>query len=256
MAQESGDRARRAMAFGSQAATYARYRPDYPVALLHWGLAGVRNAEDLRVLDLAAGTGKLTGGLVALGVDVVAVEPDPAMLAELIELFPQVTALPGSAENIPLPDASVHAVFVGQALHWFDLDRALPEIGRVLRPGGCLVAAWNTHDGQVPWVATMAEMAGTESWQGKQPDPLVDEFGVALAPFGTVEMRLFPHQMPRTVESQVQSISTYSRLLTSPPDERAERLAEIRRFLRTNPATADGEFAVPMITTGLRVTPG
>jgi ubiquinone/menaquinone biosynthesis C-methylase UbiE len=186
---------------------------------------------------------------------VVAVEPDPSMLAQLTRLFPAVTALAGSAEDIPLPDASVHAVFVGQALHWFDLDRALPEIDRVLLPGGSLVAARNTHDGRVPWVATMAEMAGTESWRGEGPDPLTDEFGKALTRFGTLTQELFPHQVVRTVESMVSGISTYSGLLIRTPDERAAGLAEIRQFLRTNPATATGEFTVPMVTTAIKLTP-
>jgi SAM-dependent methyltransferase len=256
MDHESDVRARRASSFGSQAATYALYRPDYPVALLDWGLTDVRDAADLRVLDLGAGTGKLTGGLVELGIDTVAVEPDPAMLAQLTELFPGVTALAGSAETIPLPDASVHAVFVGQALHWFDLDRALPEIGRVLRPGGSLIAAWNTNDGRVPWVAELSELAGTESWQGEKPDDLDNEFGSALGRFGTLTRETFPHQMVRTVDSLVNSIGTHSAMLVATPEQREARLGPVRRYLLANPLTAQGEFAVPMVTMAMKITPG
>jgi len=140
------EQARRASSFGSQAAAYAQYRPDYPADLLSWALAPLRGTGRLRVVDIGAGTGKLTGGLLGQDVDVVAVEPDPAMLAELTSRFPDVAAMSGTAEEIPLPDSSVHAAFAGQALHWFDLDRALPEIGRVLRPGGFLVAMWNSYD--------------------------------------------------------------------------------------------------------------
>src|SRR6202034_921579 len=113
----------------------------------------------LRVLDLGAGTGKLTAVLLGLGAQVTAVEPDAAMLGELRRGLPAVRALPGSAERIPLPDASVDAVLCGQALHWFDLSRALPEIARVLVPGGALGGLWNSDDDRVPWVAGLQEAA-------------------------------------------------------------------------------------------------
>src|SRR5436305_7874146 len=138
--------ARRASSFGAQAADYDEHRPDYPLAALEWSLAPVGSAGP-RVLDLGAGTGKLTGGLLALGLlDVLAVEPDAEMLGELTRRFPEVDARPGSAEDIPLPDDSVDAVLAGQAMHWFDLARALPEITRVLRPGGVLAGLWNRPD--------------------------------------------------------------------------------------------------------------
>ena len=98
------EHARRASSFGSQAAAYAEHRPDYPADLLAWALEPLRGTGRLRVLDIGAGTGKLTGGLLGQGVDVVAVEPDPAMLAELTSRFPDVDAMPGNAEEIPLPD--------------------------------------------------------------------------------------------------------------------------------------------------------
>src|SRR5262249_54933891 len=126
--------------FGTAAGAYAEHRPDYAQAAVSWAL---ETAPGPRVLDLGAGTGKLTGTLVALGVDVVAVEPDPAMLAELHRSLPAVRALPGSAESIPLPDASVDAVLSGNAMHWFDMDLAGPEIARVLAPGGVLAGLWN-----------------------------------------------------------------------------------------------------------------
>jgi SAM-dependent methyltransferase len=242
--------ARRAASFGSQAAEYAEFRPDYPVALLDWGLATVRDAVNLRVLDIGAGTGKLTAGLHALGVRVVAVEPDPAMLAELRTTLPAVEARPGTAESIPLPDASVDAVFVGQALHWFDLDRALPEIGRVLRPGGSLVAAWNTYDDRVPWVAEMCAVvdAVSRSVHIGAPKPPLDEFGA-------VDEAEFAHHTVKTVETMLSTVATQSSMIVSTPAERDQRLAELRRFLLTNPATAEGEFIVPIMTRAVRVTP-
>jgi SAM-dependent methyltransferase len=251
---ESDAHARRASSFGTQAAAYAEYRPDYPAALVDFGLsdlrASVHDQAEPRVLDLAAGTGKLTGGLVAQGVDVVAVEPDPAMRAQLTSRFPDVRALFGTAEAIPLPDDSVHAVFVGQALYWFDLDRALPEIGRVLRPGGSLVAAWNADDDRVPWVAELSRLSGAPAWNGEldPPHPRFERFGV-------VEQRMFPYQSAQTVDHLVNTVATYSWILVSTPERRAAILERVRRFLLTNPVTAGGEFAMPMVGIGMKVTP-
>jgi ubiquinone/menaquinone biosynthesis C-methylase UbiE len=112
------------------------------------------------VLDLGAGTGKLTAVLLSLGADVTAVEPDPGMLAEFRRALPGVRSLSGRAEAIPLPDASVDAVVAGQALHWFDMDRALPEIARVLVPGGVLAGLWNVDDDREEWVAGLAIASG------------------------------------------------------------------------------------------------
>src|SRR4051794_41052871 len=142
------ERLRHASSFGAAAVAYAEHRPDYAQAAVGWALEPV---PGLRVLDLGAGTGKLTATLVALGAEVVAVEPDPAMLAELRHSLPVIRALQGSAEAIPLPDASVDAVLAGNAMHWFDMATAGPEIARVLTPGGVLAGLWNVMDDQTDW---------------------------------------------------------------------------------------------------------
>src|SRR5260370_39362276 len=133
---------------------------------MRWVLEAVGGiGRPLDVLDLGAGTGKLTAQLAALSTDagqvhVVAVEPDPQLLAELRAQLPGVTAMAGRAESIPLLDGSVDAVLAGQAAHWFDFDRALPEITRVLRPGGVLGGLWNADDARVAWVAGLHEASG------------------------------------------------------------------------------------------------
>jgi ubiquinone/menaquinone biosynthesis C-methylase UbiE len=132
---EQDERLRHGSSFGAAAAAYAEHRPDYALAAVRWALAP---APGRRVLDLGAGTGKLTAALVALGAEVVAVEPDPEMLAELRRTLPTARALPASAEAVPLADTSVDAVLAGNAMHWFDMDVAGPEIARVLAPGGIL----------------------------------------------------------------------------------------------------------------------
>ena len=240
---------RRASSFGSEAAAYAKYRPDYPRDLLVWALRPVRDAPGLRVLDVGAGTGKLTGGLAALGVDVVAVEPDPAMLAELTGRFPDVEALLGPAEDIPLPDGSVNAVFAGQALHWFDLDRAFPEFRRVLRPGGALTAVWNTYDDTTEWVAEFCDLSETVRRSGQTIT------GEILEPFGTTEVVEFPHHCRHTVDSLVNNVATHSQMLTSTPEHRAAVLGRTREFLLGNPVTGNGEFDIPILTFAVRATP-
>jgi len=243
------EQARRASSFGSQAAAYAEYRPDYPADLLSWALAPLRGTGRLRVVDIGAGTGKLTGGLLGQDVDVVAVEPDPAMLAELTSRFPDVAAMSGTAEEIPLPDSSVHAAFAGQALHWFDLDRALPEIGRVLRPGGFLVAMWNSYDDRVPWVAEFCKISGSVARSGE------DVKGDILDALGRTETVEFPHRARRTVDSLVATVATQSAILVSTPEQRARTLGGVREFLLANDATRHGEFDLPMLTFAIRATP-
>ena len=141
-----------AQAFGSVAGEYERARPSYPpeaIALLRREL-GI--GPGARVCDLAAGTGKLTRLLVSTGADVVAVEPVAGMREQLAEVLPDVEALDGTAEAMPLPDESVDAVTVAQAFHWFRFDEALAEIRRVLRPGRGFAILFNERDERVDWV--------------------------------------------------------------------------------------------------------
>ena len=137
----------RAHSFGAVAAAYDAGRPTFPADALTWILGPGR----LQILDLGAGTGKLTAVAAALGHDVVAVDPSEEMLS-LCRRIPGVDTMVGAAESIPLAHGSVDAVIVGQAFHWFDHARALPEIARVLRPHGVLGLLWNNYDTVVPWV--------------------------------------------------------------------------------------------------------
>src|SRR5882757_2908994 len=239
---------RRASSFGSQAADYAEHRPDYPAAAVEWALAPV-SAERPRVLDLAAGTGKLTAAITALGFEVVAVEPDDAMRMELSALMPAVTALAGTAEKIPLPDASVDAVLVGQALHWFDHEHSLPEIGRVLRPGGVLAGLWNDDDFSVEWVAGL-DRIHTSNIPGDESRGVV--LPVELGPFGEQERVEFPHRQRRTAESLVATATTHSLFLTMPELERGQTLDRMLAYLKSRPETAEGEFDFPLRTIVLR----
>ncbi|MBL7488524.1 class I SAM-dependent methyltransferase [Frankia sp. AgB1.9] len=248
---------RLASSFGSAATAYAEHRPDYAHDAVRWALAP---APGPRVLDLGAGTGKLTAALVALGADVIAVEPDPAMLAELRRALPAVRALPGSAEAIPLPDGSVDAVLAGHSLHWFDMAVAGPEIARVLAPGGILAGLWNVTDDRVDWVAGLARVGGSaalgrrdrlSTWRTATADLYLPRTGVA-ARFGSPEQAEFSHGQRRTAESLVSKIATHAGLLVMPAQEQQATLDRIRAFLASTPDTAQGEFTLPMLTGVLR----
>jgi SAM-dependent methyltransferase len=245
---------KRASAFGEVAAAYAEHRPDYPIDGIRWALAGARRTP-VRVLDLGAGTGKLTGGLRSLGLEVIAVEPDTGMLGELTRRFPAVPAVAGTAERLPLAGATVDAVLAGQAFHWFRLDPALTEIARVLRPGGVFAALWNYDDERVEWVGQLDKLAHTSASHLHSPGTGLfgrgDEFPVHQA-FGSFERRYFRHTRRHTAESLTSTLGTHSHTIVIPPQERAEVLARVRAFLESRPETGKGEFELPMRTTVLR----
>jgi SAM-dependent methyltransferase len=255
---EQDERLRHASSFGAAATAYAEHRPDYAQAAVSWALD---LAPGPRVLDLGAGTGKLTATLITLGAEVVAVEPDPAMLAELRSGQPAVRALPGSAEAIPLPDASVNAVLAGNAWHWFDMAVAGPEIARVLVPGGILAGLWNVLDNRVGWVAGLEQVSGhgaiglrdtLSSWRAATAELYLSGRG-PVTWFGAPEQAEFPHGQRRTADSLVATLATRAGMLVMPERDREAALGRIRAFLASRPETAHGEFTLPMLTGVLRV---
>lgn len=225
---DPGSRADRAASFELGAAQYASTRPSYPEAAVDWLLPdGAR-----RVLDLAAGTGKLTERLVERGLDVVAIEPSDAMRAQLADAVPAARALPGTAESIPLPDAGVDAVLVAQAWHWFS-PAAQPEIARVLRPGGRLGLVWNVRDGSVDWVGRFTEIIHRgDTLDHSYREPRLD------ASFTDVEHRTVPWADRIPTASLRPLAASRSYLLTLPEARREELLAEIDELVATHPALA------------------
>jgi SAM-dependent methyltransferase len=166
---------------------YDRGRPGYPREAIEW-LLGVK---PLDVLDLGAGTGKLTGALLDAGHRVVAVEPLAEMRAILTSSLPAARALAGSAERLPLADDSVDAVTVGAAFHWFDQRAALAEIARVLRPPGVLGLLGNGFDTSLPWVAHVREILGPPAIEKPGHWPSGEDLGEI---FAEVEDRELPHR--------------------------------------------------------------
>ncbi len=254
---ERNERLLHSSSFGAAAAAYAEHRPDYAQAAVGWALDA---APGTRVLDLGAGTGKLTATLVASGADVVAVEPDPAMLTELRHALPSVRALAGSAEAIPLPDASVDTVLAGNAMHWFDMAVAGPEIARVLTPGGVLAGLWNVLDDRVDWIAGLARVSGRAAigprdtlsrWRTATADMHVPDTGVAR--FGAPQQAEFPHGQRRSADSLVATLATRAGMLVMPKAEQEATLGRIRSYVASRSETAHGEFTLPMLTGVLRV---
>jgi SAM-dependent methyltransferase len=244
--------------FGAAAAAYAEHRPDYAQAAVRWALG---QAPGSRVLELGAGTGKLTAALVELSAELTAVEPDPAMLAELRRALPAVRARPGSAETIPLPSSSVDVVLAGNAMHWFDMDVAGPEIARVLVPDGILAGLWNVLDDRVGWVAELERVSGSaaigprdtlSNWRAATADAHLPSSG-RVARFGSPKRAEFPHGQRRTADSLVATLATRAGMLLMPKQERDVTLRRIRAFLASRPETARGEFTLPLLTGVLRV---
>lgn len=165
------------------AAAYEVARPGYPAAAVEW----LTGAGPLDVVDLGAGTGKLTRQLVAAGHRVVAVEPLSEMRAVLGRAVPATRVVEGCAEAIPLPDASADVVTVAQAFHWFDQEVALVEIARVLRPEGRVALTWNVRDEREEWVAELSDAMGGRT--GVEHAAAIDASGL----YGTVEQACFDH---------------------------------------------------------------
>nr|QZS07499.1 hypothetical protein [Micromonospora endolithica] len=221
-----------ALSFGAAAAEYDRFRPRYPEEALRWALDGL--AAPARVVDLGAGTGILTRGVLALGNQVVPVEPDPGMRAQLAAATPGTTALAGSAEAVPLPDGSADAVLVGQAYHWFDREPAHAEIARVLRPGGTFAPIWNTRDEGVDWVAELSRVAHL----GDNAGDVVEKYADLGPAFTPVELGEFVHTATLTPDEVVAMLHTRSYWLTATPAERERVDRELRDLFATHPDLA------------------
>ena len=222
---------RRALSFGAAAEAYAAARPTYPVDALRFVLP----PDARRVLDLGAGTGKLTSVLLDLGLDVVAVEPDDAMRS-LID--PRAQVLKGSAEDVPVADGSVDAVVVGQAWHWFDEALALQSVRRVVRPGGTLGLLWNVLDDSTGWPRDLADEIGMEDRLSLVND--TDEQPTD-ATSGRWQRQLFPHRQAADAELVVSNLASRSIVIVMPDAERTIHLDRVRDLV------PDGSFVVPWV---------
>jgi SAM-dependent methyltransferase len=215
------------------AGVYERGRPDYPAAAIARMVEMLALRPGRTVLDLAAGTGKLTRLLVPSGANVVAVEPVREMRAELERRLRGVAVLSGTAERIPLTDAYVDAVTVGQAFHWFKIDDALREIHRVLRPGGGLALVWNARDERNPLQAALSEII--DPLEGDTPRRRQRNWKTMLADSGLFERcerKLFEHEQVVDEQGVVDRVLSISFIAAASEAVRAEAEARVRELVR------------------------
>jgi SAM-dependent methyltransferase len=203
--------------FGPVADAYDRARPSYPVEAVSW-LTGAGSSV---VLELGAGTGKLTEMLHGNGHDVLATDPLAAMLGVLAQQLP-VQPVVATAEQIPLRSRSVDLVVAGQAFHWFDHDRALPEIARVLRPGGYLALVWNTYDESIPWVRRLKQLISPTIDNDARANPFME-----TPYFGFVDKKQFRFWQPHTARSLADLARSVSHVATMNEHNRASVLAKV-----------------------------
>jgi SAM-dependent methyltransferase len=245
------DRDRRAASFSQVAEVYERARPGYPQAAIEWLLG----AEPLDVLDLGAGTGKLTAALLAAGHRVTALEPLDEMRAVLAANLPEATTIGGRAEEVPLADASFDAVVAGSAFHWFDREPALAEVARLLRPPGVFGLLGNRYDTSVDWQRRLRKLGGggaaiyrADHWPSR---PELRER------FAEVEDgKAFPH----AVEIDAAAIRDYhastSWVATMEPAEREAHMASIDEFFATDPELRGRDHATLHWRTPVRAARG
>jgi SAM-dependent methyltransferase len=240
----------RRLTFGAHAEEYDLARPEWPLAVASWFVP-----EDARfVVELGAGTGKLTRAVAELGVRVVAVEPDARMRAVLER--DGFEGVHGSAEEIPIADGAADAVVAGSCVHWFDLEKALPEIHRVLRPGGCFAFGWNGRDGRHPTIARMNEAISSRApdrtgWRGRDWESEMTSAGL----FGNVERATFEHvhELPR--EALDAHLWSYATIASLPEPERVQVFADVAEILDADPEVRDGErLRLPFAVRAFRAT--
>ena len=240
----SNEAEQRRQSFGAQAAAYTKYRPGYPAEVFDYLLASVPvGARPPDVVDMGAGTGQLSAGFVERGCHVTAVEPDARMLEVLIGRTGVAAAVEGSAESMPLPDSSADVVAGSQMWHWVDADRAVPEIARVLRPGGVLSIIWSLRDDSADWVKAMeevVELPDSYKWFRSNDVPTLAD------PFGAMQLREFRFTQTSTADDLVGLVGTFSHVALS--DRRTEILDGIRDLTRTHPdLVGKATFDVPYV---------
>lgn len=232
----------RALSFGQVAGLYDRIRPTYPKSAIEWALGTAPRS----VVDLGAGTGLLSRVLHAAGHRVIPVEPDDDMRAQLEAASDGLEARKGSAETIPVDDASVDAVVAGQAYHWFDKVRAHPEIARVLKPGGVFAPMWNVRDESVPWVSELTEVAGLGGDGSTYAAQLVSDFGPL---FARPDRETFRHATTLTPDDLLTLVKSRSLYLTATAEQRTQLDAAVIGLTKRHPDLKGREhFDLPYVT--------
>jgi SAM-dependent methyltransferase len=225
---------------------YERARPSYPPAAVAFLVDELGIGPASTVVDLAAGTGKLTRLLVPTGAKIIAVEPVEAMRTKLRDVVPGIEVRAGAAEALPLADGSADCVTVAQAFHWFRPAEALAEIGRVLRPGGGLALLWNARDASVPWVARINQAIRWNRGQIPQYDDGAEDWAALVAGatvFTPLQFTSFRHDQEMDLPLLLDRVSSTSYIAALPDDDRARVLDEVRDVVAE--AKLADRFALP-----------
>lgn len=238
-------RKQHARSFGSVADVYESARPGYPAEAVAW----LARPDEPRVVDVGAGTGKLTRLLVAGGHEVVAVDPSDQMLRVLRTAAPGVEALVGSGEHLPLADESADVVTFAQAWHWVDPQAASTEVARVLRPGGQLGLIWNLRDERVDWVRELgtAMRADGDQYADQMADPTVHE------PFGEPDRAEFEWNQRLSRDELVELVRSRSYFAVMTADDQRRTLLAVRRVLDTHPQIVGSvSLSLPYVSLAFR----
>ncbi|MCR2812144.1 class I SAM-dependent methyltransferase [Microbacterium sp. zg.Y1090] len=236
-----------ATSFGGATGEYEAGRPDYPLDAVRWLLPTI-DGRAVRVVDVGAGTGKLSRGLRDAGADVVAVDPDPGMLDALRATSSGIPAFVGRGEDLPLPDDSVDAVVFGQSWHWVRPPAASAEAARVLRPGGVLGLIWNIRDEAVEWVARMGSIMDGSAAERM----LAAGHPPVSSPFGPLEEETWSWSRPMTRFDLRAMAFSRSHVITASDDERARIDAELADLFDDIGAVGDEVVDVPYLTYAFR----
>ena len=234
-------------AFGRTAREYELGRPEWPVEFLDQVVAKLGMGPEAAVLDLGAGTGKLTRALVPRFARVIAVEPDDAMRAVLEEVVPGAESLPGSAEAIPLADGEVDAIFTGEAFHWFATTETLRELARVLRPRGRLAILWNIFQDETPPLSPEAKALLDDAFErGGVPGlakVLSGRWREAFSGSSFEELREeeYEYELDVDRETFVARMLSVSSIAVQPEEDRTAFAERLREFL---PAETRQRFRV------------
>ena len=236
--------------FGHTTELYQRIRPEYPDAAVELLVRELGIARGRVVVDVGAGTGKLTRALVPTGATLIAVEPLAEMRERLAENVPTAVPFDGTAERMALRDGSAHAITVAQAFHWFDGDKALPEFHRVLAPHGRLGLIWNVRDRRMPWVAAFDALV--DEVDPERPDHQTGTWRVAFERttlFGPLEAREVAYAQTLTPAEIVERAGTVSSIAARPEAERERILDRFRELAATHPdIRGRGTVILPYLT--------
>ena len=229
---------------------YVSGRPGYPPDALDWLCEDLRAGPGRTIVEVGAGTGKFIPVLKKTGARVIALEPVAAMRAQLAAAYPEIEAISGTAESIPLPDRSVDAVVCAQSFHWFATSAALQEMGRVLVDDGRLGLIWNGRDESVPWVAELSAI--TNDYEGDTPRYRTGDWRRVLpAPgFGLGGERVARNTHVGSPEQViVKRTLSASFIAALPPDRQDEVVRRVRALIARTPALVDHtEVAFPYET--------